>query len=91
MGNENFIKDLKYKNNMVSEETKMIIYWIVGSVLIFMGVVLGGAVDPSALGSTTLGTVVSYLISFFLILFGGMFWISAAMYYTEEHEEHEHE
>ncbi len=74
---------------MDKTEKRMIIYWITGSLLIFLGVILGGSIDPSALGTTTLGTVISYIISFLLILFGGMFWISSAMYYTEEHEENE--
>ena len=70
-------------------DTRIIIFWVLGSVLIFLGSLIAGSVDPSALGATTGGVILSYTISFILILLGGMFWISAAMYLTEE-EEHRH-
>ncbi len=68
-------------------DAKVFGFWVVGSIFIFLGSMIAGAVDPSALGATLPGIILSYLIAFFLILIGGMFWISAASYLSGEEEE----
>lgn len=65
-------------------ETRVIVYWLIGAFFVFLGSALAGAVEPNALGATSFGVALSYLIAFSLILIGGMFWISAAMYLSEE-------
>ena len=50
----------------------------------FIGSLVAGTVDPSVLGATTSSVIISYTISFILILLGGMFWISTAVMQGEE-------
>lgn len=57
---------------------KAIIFWIIGSICVFLGALIAGSVEPSALGATLESVLVAYIISFILILIGGMFWISVA-------------
>jgi hypothetical protein len=44
---------------------------------------IAGSVEPSVLGATTTSVAVAYIISFILILLGGMFWISTAIIQAE--------
>lgn len=53
-------------------------FWVVGAVCVFLGALIAGAVDPSVLGATMATTFIAYIISFVMILIGGMFWISVA-------------
>ena len=69
---------------MVAVNWRAIGFWLIGSILVFFGVLLVGNIDPTALGATSASTVVSYGIGFILILVGGMFWISTAVMETEE-------
>lgn len=55
---------------------KQLTFWLVGSVCIFLGALIAGSIEPGVLGSTQLSIMISYIISFVLILVGGMFWIS---------------
>lgn len=59
-------------------------FWIVGSVCVFFGALIAGAVEPSALGATFETVALAYIIAFVLILVGGMFWISVAAAVHEE-------
>ncbi len=65
-------------------DPRTIVFWIIGAICVFVGSLIAGAVDPSVLGATTTSVAVSYIISFILILLGGMFWISTAIIQAEE-------
>jgi len=65
-------------------DPRSIVFWIIGAICIFVGALIAGSVDPSVLGATTTSVAVSYIISFVLILIGGMFWISTAIIQVEE-------
>ena len=67
-------------------DTRTIIFWIIGAICVFVGALVAGSVDPSVLGATTGSVLVSYVVSFVLILLGGMFWISTAIIQAEEQE-----
>lgn len=54
-------------------------FWMLGALCIFFGALIAGSVDASTLGSTTLSILIAYIISFVMILLGGMFWISAGV------------
>ncbi|HIQ49752.1 MAG TPA: hypothetical protein EYH56_01005 [Nanoarchaeota archaeon] len=71
---------------MPTNYSKTIGFWIIGSIFVFLGSLIAGAVDPYVLGATSTGVIISYVIAFVLILIGGMFWISAASYLMEEEE-----
>ncbi len=58
--------------------SRAIAFWVVGSVCVFLGAMVAGAVEPSALGATWWSILIAYIIAFVLILIGGMFWISVA-------------
>jgi hypothetical protein len=65
-------------------DPRSITFWIIGAICVFVGALIAGSVDPSVLGATTTAVAVSYIISFVLILIGGMFWISTAIIQVEE-------
>ena len=65
-------------------DPRSIVFWIIGAICVFVGALIAGSVDPSVLGATTTSVAVSYIISFVLILIGGMFWISTAIIQVEE-------
>ena len=69
---------------MVTVNWRAIAFWLIGSVLIFCGVLITGNIDPTAVGATSASVVVSYIIGFILIFVGGMFWISTAVIESEE-------
>lgn len=64
--------------------SRAIIFWLIGSICVFIGSLVAGTVDPSVLGATTNSVIISYTISFVLMLLGGMFWISTAVMQGEE-------
>jgi hypothetical protein len=59
--------------------SKAILFWIIGSIFVFLGSLIAGSVEPSALGATWQSVLIAYIIAFVLILVGGMFWISASL------------
>ncbi len=65
-------------------DPKTIAFWILGSICVFVGALIAGSVDPSVLGATAVSVAAAYIISFVLILLGGMFWISTAVQQAEE-------
>jgi hypothetical protein len=65
-------------------DPRSIAFWIIGAICIFVGSLIAGSIDPSVLGATTTSVAVSYIVSFVLILIGGMFWISTAIIQVEE-------
>lgn len=54
-------------------------FWIIGTVCIFFGALIAGTVEPDVLGATTESVLLAYIISFVLLLIGGMFWITVAV------------
>jgi hypothetical protein len=52
-------------------------FWIIGSVCVFLGALIAGAVEP-VLGATPGSIALAYIIAFVLILVGGMLWITVA-------------
>lgn len=67
-------------------DPRTIIFWIIGAICVFVGSMIAGSVDPSVLGATTSSVIIAYVVSFVLILLGGMFWISTAIIQSEEEE-----
>ena len=65
-------------------DARSLTFWIIGTICVFVGALIAGSVDPSILGATPTSVVVSYVISFVLILIGGMFWISTSIIQVEE-------
>jgi len=65
--------------------TRALAFWFIGTICIFFGVLIGGNIDPSVLGATTETTILSYIVSFVLIMIGGMFWITTAVVHLEEY------
>ncbi len=59
-------------------------FWIIGSLCVFFGALIAGSVEPTTLGATAESVVLAYIISFILILIGGMFWITVAVIREEE-------
>lgn len=64
---------------MASEKEKSIFFWILGTFCMFFGILIAGNVDPGALGASIESVGIAYVISFILILLGGMFWITVAV------------
>ena len=56
--------------------SKDLLFWIIGGICLFLGVLIVSSVDISALGVTTLSATIAYVIGFILILVAGMFWVS---------------
>lgn len=68
---------------MVSH-AKANVFWILGTISIFLGVRIVGTVEKSTLGVTPLRYYLALIISFVLILIGGLLWISVAGAVREE-------
>jgi len=66
-------------------DIRTIVFWLIGTVCVFFGSLIGGSVEPT-IGSTTTSIMMAYALAFILILLGGMFWISTAILQTEEEE-----
>jgi len=62
-----------------SDKQKSIFFWVIGTFCIFFGVLIAGNIDPGALGATMESVGISYIVSFILILLGGMFWITVSV------------
>ncbi|MBU3905144.1 MAG: hypothetical protein KJ906_03285 [Nanoarchaeota archaeon] len=60
-------------------------FWAIGTLCIFFGILIGGNIEPEVLGASTISIVLSYIISFILIMIGGMFWITTAVVHVEEY------
>ena len=52
-------------------------FWVLGAICIFIGCILAGSLELTA--DITTGLIIAYIISFLLILVGGMFWISVSI------------
>jgi hypothetical protein len=63
---------------------RAIAMWVIGSICVFFGALIAGTIEPTVLGASPLSVAVSFLISFILILVGGMFWITVAVIREEE-------
>ena len=59
-------------------------FWIIGSICMFFGALIAGSVSPETLGATSGSIILAYIISFVLILIGGMFWITVAVMREDE-------
>ena len=66
-------------------DIRTIIFWLIGTICIFFGSLIAGAVEP-VVGSTAVSIIMAYSLAFILILLGGMFWISTAILQTEEED-----
>ena len=64
-------------------DPRSITFWFIGAICLFTGALIAGSVEPSVLGATTTSVAVAYIISFILILLGGMFWISTSIIQAE--------
>ncbi|GEM_PF-1882238 len=60
---------------MVSEK-RATVFWILGTVLLFVGMRIAVEADRTILGVTELRYYSALLLSFGLLLFGGMLWVS---------------
>jgi hypothetical protein len=63
---------------------KAMLFWFIGAICVFFGALIAGAIEPEALGATVESVTLAYIISFVLILIGGMFWISGSIVEIEE-------
>jgi len=63
---------------------RAVAFWFIGTICVFFGSLIAGAVDPTALGATSTSVIFAYVIAFVLILIGGMLWISTAILQVEE-------
>lgn len=63
---------------------KAVLFWFIGAICVFFGALIAGNVEPEILGATTESVMLAYIISFVLILIGGMFWISGSIVEIEE-------
>ncbi len=59
-------------------------FWLIGAICVFFGALIAGNIEPETLGATFESVILAYVISFILILVGGMFWISGAVTEIEE-------
>jgi hypothetical protein len=69
---------------MATTSTRSVGFWIIGSLCVFFGALIAGSVQPTVLGATAGSIILAYIISFILILIGGMFWITVAVIREEE-------
>lgn len=65
--------------------TRALAFWVIGAVCIFFGSLIAGNIEPEVLGATSSSVILSFVISFILILIGGMFWITTAVVHVEEY------
>jgi len=59
-------------------EGKPVIFWIIGSFFILVGAMIAGQARADVLGATTSSFAISLILSFILILIGGLMWITVA-------------
>ena len=66
-------------------DTRALAFWAIGALCIFFGALIAGNIEPEVLGATTWSVILSFIVSFILILIGGMFWITTAVVQVEEY------
>ncbi|MCD6399014.1 MAG: hypothetical protein J7L08_03770 [Candidatus Aenigmarchaeota archaeon] len=59
-------------------EAKPLLFWILGTVFILFGAMIAGQARADVLGATTSSFAISLMLSFILILIGGLMWITVA-------------
>ena len=64
---------------------RALVFWMVGAVCIFFGALIAGNIEPEVLGASNASVILSFIVSFILILVGGMFWITTAVVHVEEY------
>lgn len=62
---------------MVSS-TKANVFWLIGTLSLFLGVRIAGQVDRATLGVSEVSYYFALIAAFFLIMIGGLLWISVA-------------
>ncbi|MFP4045617.1 MAG: hypothetical protein ACLFS3_00995 [Candidatus Aenigmatarchaeota archaeon] len=60
------------------------LFWIIGTLSLFLGARIAGTVESSTLGMTPFRYYSALIIAFVLILVGGLLWISVAGAIREE-------
>ncbi|MFQ6009974.1 MAG: hypothetical protein ACE5J7_02535 [Candidatus Aenigmatarchaeota archaeon] len=58
-------------------------FWVLGSVCILFGAMFAGASAAGWTESSTTSIAIGTFLAFFLILIGGMFWITVAISHFE--------
>ncbi len=66
--------------------SKAVVFWIIGTICVYFGALIAGNIEPEVLGATDYSVMFAYIISFILILLGGMFWISTSLFHLEEED-----
>lgn len=56
--------------------SRAISFWLIGAMSMFFAFLIFSTASPSEFGSNATSIILAYVISFILILVGGMFWIS---------------
>lgn len=64
--------------------TKTIVFWLLGALSIMLGAMIAGNANPTDIGATGLSYSIALIISFVLILTGGLLWITVAGAIHEE-------
>lgn len=54
------------------------VFWLIGTLAIFLGARTAGQVDRAAIGVSTTNYYIALGAAFFLIMIGGLMWISVA-------------
>lgn len=65
---------------------RAVLLWIMGSILILIGAMIGGKVEMN-LGITLEAYLVAVLIALILIMIGGLLWISISVAFSIKKEE----
>lgn len=60
-------------------------FWVIGAFCIFFGALIAGNIEPEVLGASSASVALSFIVSFILILIGGMMWITTAVVHVEEY------
>lgn len=68
---------------MVSH-ARTIAFWILGSLCILFGSMIGSQATPDTVGASGTSYVISLIVAFLLVLVGGLLWISVAGLISEE-------
>ena len=58
-------------------------FWVLGSICILFGAMFAGATAAGWTETSVLSTAIGGFLAFFLILIGGMFWITVAIAHFE--------
>jgi len=66
-----------YLINIMKKNLKAAIFWLIGSLLIFLGAVFAGKIEMK-IGVDYISLLIAILVSLFLIMLGGLFWICVA-------------